>query len=80
MKKLFTLAKQSVLSYVLANLLTGIEGGIGIVLLNIVWEYSFEASMAIMIPALYPVLIIQMMAIYLILNKLGKQPKENTTN
>jgi len=78
LKNLFRLAKQSVLSYVLANLITGIEGGVGIVLLNVVWEYSFETSIAIMIPILYPVLIVQMIIIYLVLNKLGKQPKENT--
>ena len=77
LRKLIKLAKQSVLTYILAQIITGVEGGIGIAFLCLYYKYEIPTATALVVPTLYPLLIIQMVVIYLLINKIGKQPEQN---
>lgn len=70
LERLFTFAAKSTAAYVAAQILTGIEAAIVIVIMHLVCGYTIEAALAVAIPASFPFMFLQLIAIYKIIGLL----------
>ena len=69
MKKIISIAFKSTAAYVIAQLLTGVESGALAAYLFIARDMTLSEALAISIPISYPLMIVQMILVYLIINR-----------
>lgn len=68
-RKLLTLAKRSLISYIGAEILTSIEAALLAVVLHMCFQWTLEAAIAFSIAVTFPLVFIQMAIIFYLTTK-----------
>lgn len=78
MKKLLIVALKSTAAYTIAQILTGIENGFIIAYLVLYKEMSVPEAVALTVPAMLPLMLIQLLLVYYMLERFINDKKRNS--
>tara|TARA_Y100001956_G_C4058069_1_gene158135 strand:+ start:371 stop:613 length:243 start_codon:yes stop_codon:yes gene_type:complete len=80
MISLLKIAKKSAVSYILTQILTAVECATAIVILYFVFGYSIPQATAIAVPISYPIMVLQLVAIYYAYSRYLNAKEERITS